>query len=146
MGTSSSTAPTRRPSNEVLIVRGVSAEMFSKNEDCEACRDTRIAARNEEKRETSKGAMRVVARNAQSVAIAVKSDTAKSSRDSRRGRNAIVVKEAVKDARIIREDSENSNCFLETLIKIGMRPMVTGKGRAISLDVTFRWKDRNWSQ
>ena len=111
MGTSSSTAPTRSPSNEVLIVRGVSAEMFSKNEDCEACRDARMAARNEEKRETSKVAMRVVGRNAQSVAIAAKSDTAKSSRDSRRGRNAIVVKEAVKDARIIREDSKNSNCF-----------------------------------
>ena len=110
MGTSSSaTAPTTRPNDEVLIVRGVSAEMFSKNDDCEACRDARMAARENEKRESFRGASRGVGRNVQNVVVAANSDTVKRSRDNRRGKNTIVVKEAGKDARIIREDSKNSN-------------------------------------
>ena len=144
MGTSSSaTAPTTRPSDEVLIVRGVSAEMFSKNDDCEACRDARMAAREEENRESFRGAMRVVGRNVKSAAIATSSDTAKRSRDNRRGKNAIVVKEARKDAQIIREDSKNSSYLLKHGL---MRPAFTGKRHVISLDGTVSWKDRNWSE
>ena len=104
MGTGSSNTTAPAPSGgESLFIRGVSAEMFSKTDDCEACRDAMKAARDANKNASL---------NAKNAGIYANRDAVKSSstRDSRSKRKnvAIVVKEADADARLIREDSKDA--------------------------------------
>ena len=86
MGISSSDTTTQQPrslsSDSYLVVRGVGTGMFSKNADCEACRDARISRMS---RDASKDARMV----------------REASKDAR------IVREASKDTRISRDANKH---------------------------------------